>query len=132
MFTTKTITLPEDPDAARAEFDHWVHHEGVVLLVVLGSGSEVERIVEDADSLANHMNDMAHVLWARHPDDLAAAFRALKAAPKLKSQIPGSQAFALSLTDRVVDVIRRDEDPPDLTRLFEAFNKALGDAGIGG
>jgi hypothetical protein len=130
MFTTRTTILSLDPDEARAEFNHWVHHEPVVILVLLGTGPQVEATVGDADKLANKLSNLAHVLWARDPDALTRQFAALDASPALRKQMPG-QGFALSLTDRVVDVIRKSEDPPDMTRLLELFNNALDDAGLG-
>lgn len=131
MHTTKTTILPEDPAAARAEFDHWVHHEPVVLLVLLGSGAAVEATVADADKMANMMSDLAHVLWVRNPAPLKAQFSSLAGKPTLLKQLSSCQGFALSLTDRVVDVIGAKEAAPDLVRLLEAFTNALDDAGVG-
>ena len=130
MHTTKTTILPADPAAARQEFNHWVHHEPVVLLVLLGSGAEVEATVADADRMANKLSDLAHVVWARDSAPLAKQFSALGGKPQLLKQLPGCQGFALSLTDKVVDVIRANEPAPDLTRLLEAFTNALDDAGV--
>ena len=131
MHTTRTTILSDDEESAKREFDHWVHHEAVVLLVILGTGLAVESIVEDADKMAEKLSKLAHVLWARNPAFLKDKVTELEAKPSvLKKLQPGTpQGFALSLTDKVVDVLTREESPPDLTRLFELFNNALDDAG---
>ena len=131
MYTTKTTVLADDPARAREEFEHWVCHETVVLLVLLGSGMEVETTVADADKMANTLDGLAHVLWARDPEVLTAQFAALKGTPAQLKQLKGSRGFGLSLTDKVVDVIRGNEPVPDLTRLLEVFTMAVKEAGLG-
>jgi len=125
MFTTRTTVLSSDPTIARSEFDHWVHHETVVTLVLLGTGAGIESIVSDADKMANKLDNLAHVLWARDPDALAGELESLEGDAQLLKQLRGCQGFGLSLTDKVVDVICSDEPPPDLVRLLQVFTKAL-------
>ena len=130
MHTTRTTTLSDDLATAQAEFDRWVHHEAVVLLVLLGTGLTVEATVADADKMAEKLSKLAHVLWARNRAHLEAQLAKLQGKQTLLKQLPGCQGFALSLADKVVDVLRKDEGQPDLVRLFELFNNALDEAGV--
>ncbi|HEU4524656.1 MAG TPA: hypothetical protein VFR62_06515 [Gemmatimonadales bacterium] len=131
MHTTRTTILSDDPQTAQEEFDHWVHHEAVVLLVIFGTGLSVEQTVEDADGLANNLSDLAHVLWARERSAIQDQVSALQASQTLRKQLRDCQGLSLSLSDKVVDVLRSSEPAPDLTRLFELFNNALDDLGLG-
>jgi len=130
MHTTRTTILSDDPEAAQREFDRWVHHEAVVLLVIFGTGLSVEQTIQDADGIAENLSKLAHVLWARDRSLIEDQVRALEASPSLRKQLPTAQGFALSLTDKVVDVLRGSESPPDLVRIFELFNNALDDLGV--
>lgn len=130
MHTTRTTTLSDDPATAQAEFEHWVHRESVVLLVLLGTGRTVEATIQDADKMANKLSNLAHVLWARNPSHLEDQLAALQGERSLLNQLPRCQGFSLSLTDKVVDVLRHNEAPPDLTRLLELFTNALDKAGV--
>ena len=130
MHTTRTTTLSDDPETARGEFNRWVHHEAVVLLVLYGTGLTVEQTVEDADGLANNLSDLAHVLWARDRAVIQDQVAELEASQTLRKQLRDCQGFSLSLGDKVVDVLRSSEPTPDLTRLFDLFNNALDDLGL--
>ena len=127
MHTTRTTILSDDRDTAQGEFERWVHHEAVVLVVIFGVGLSVEQTVEDADGLAENLSKLAHVLWARDRSLIEDQVGVLQGKPSLLRHLSGCQGFALSLTDTVVDVLRSNEPTPDLTRLFELFNNALGD-----
>jgi hypothetical protein len=130
MHTTRTTTLSDDRATAQVEFDRWVHHEAVVLVVVLGTGLAVETTVADADKMADKLSRLAHVLWARDRSHIQDQIDQLQGRPALLKNLPGCQAFSLSLTDKVVDVLRKDEPAPDPVRLFKLFNDALADVGV--
>ncbi len=128
MKTTCTAILSIEAPAAAEEFERWVHDEPVILLVVLGDGDDVQRTVERADkiaaSLLNEFPTLPHVLWARNRVAIESVIDSLEGSPALKAKLKDCKAFALNLTDKLVDVIDSDE-PVSLIRLFKAFNKAL-------
>lgn len=128
MLTTNTTILGATKSGAVEEFRHWVHDEPVILLVILGQGPEVETLVERADKVATQLcktfPGLPHVVWARDPAQLRDDLAELEGTAALKAKLPNSRAFALNLTDKVVDVIQSHE-PVDIVRIFQALNKAL-------
>lgn len=128
MLTTSTTILSTTKRQAVEEFRHWVHDEPVILLVILGEGPEVETMVERADKvaaqLAKNFPGLPHVVWARNPAQLREDLAGLDGPATLKAKLATCRAFALNLTDKLVDVIPASE-PTDLVRLFQALNKAL-------
>jgi hypothetical protein len=128
MHTTHTTILSSTKSQAVDEFRHWVHEEPVILLVVLGEGSEVEALVERSDKMAAQLSlefpGLPHVIWAMRREHLQDELSGLEGTASLKAKLPTCQAFALNLTDKLVDVIGANEIA-DLVRIFEAMNKAL-------
>jgi len=128
MLTTNTTILSATKSQAVEEFHHWVHDEPVILLVILGEGPEVETLVERADKVAAQLSKsfpgLPHVVWARDPAQLREDLAELEGSATLKAKLATGRAFALNLTDKLVDVIQANE-PADLVRIFQALNKAL-------
>jgi len=128
MLTTNTTILGVTRSQAVEEFRHWVHDEPVILLVILGQGPEVETLVERADKVATQLcrnfPGLPHVVWARDPSQLSQELAELEGSAALKAKLGNGRAFALNLTDKLVDVIQANE-PADMVRIFQVFNKAL-------
>lgn len=122
MPLTQTTILPtDDPALARRMLEELIHEEPLVLLVVQGADDVAERTVRRADKLASLPR---WVVWARHADDIAPVRETLQGDPDLIAELADAQAFALSLSDTVQDVIRAEEPAPDLVRLLLAFLRA--------
>jgi hypothetical protein len=68
-----TLTLPtDDPNLAAQQLRTAISDLSVVPMLVLGTGAEVEQIVDWADQLCDKTDfgtgNLRHVIWIRQPD----------------------------------------------------------------
>lgn len=125
MQLDRTLVLPvDDPALAHSLFSHAVQEEDILLLVVLGTDPMAEEAVRYADRRARVVvqGRERKVAWVRDPDALMDAFEDLSPGrvDLDKEDLSGVLAFALSLDDAVMDVIRYDEKL-DFVRVERAF-----------
>ena len=121
----KTLILPTDEKAlARRLFQQYVHDEPFTLIVVVGKGDTAETTVRRAAKLAGTETEPRWVVWARKPEQIAEDIAALGDSDKVMQADAVAAdvlAFAVSLRNRVTDVVKADEEP-DFFRLTEAWN----------
>ena len=121
MALLKTTTLSQNPAQAEQEFKQELTKE-LVLMVVLGSGSDAEALAKMADGFARSTR---WIIWAPNPEALQATIADLprKAGVEAPNLSKPDRGFVISFSKEIVDVIRHEELEPDETRVFEAFIK---------
>ncbi len=121
MALLKTTTLSQNPAQAEQEFKQELTKE-LVLLVVLGSGSDAATLAEMADGLAGSTR---WIIWAPNPEALQTAIAGLprKAGVEAPNLSTPDRGFVISFDKEIADVIRRDESEPHKARVFKAFIK---------
>jgi hypothetical protein len=118
----KTTILPDDAKLAERLFSDLVHNQPYYLFVALGGDRDAELVAERADRLAGLPEEPRWVVWARKPESIAKVVAKLVNADRV--DLGSAQAFSLSLSDEVRDVITADEPVPNLTRILLAFATA--------
>ena len=119
----KTTVLPlNDVQESQRLLKKLINDEPFVLFVVLGDGPEREQLVSKAGKFAGTDADLKWVVWARTFNDVRPVLESLKGDGKLKNQLltEAPQAFVLSFSDELKDVIGRNENV-DNVRVVQAY-----------
>ncbi|MEE4197788.1 MAG: hypothetical protein V2I54_09095 [Bacteroidales bacterium] len=122
-----TILPCQDPGVSQKILKALIYEEAYILLVVLGTGSEAQQILELGTKAAGNAKDPGMVVWITDPQVVSGVLSKLNDPDDLLNDLSSVSAFALSISDRVVDVIHRNESPIDILRVWELFMKGLKD-----
>ncbi len=126
MNDKKLTILPcQNPEKAKKFFNKLLFEEAYLLFVVLGTGPNVEKILELSTKVAGSSSDPGRVVWIKEPGVVFDILNKLDDPGNLLSDLKPVLAFALSIRDKVVDAIKVEETPVDYVRVFESFMKAL-------
>ena len=128
MQLDRTVIFPTDNLLlARLLYQSLVHEEAVLVLFVLGEDELALKTVSLADKLARIeiLEFNRKVAWCRDRNIFTEEFSKLTAG---KADLTGEDldqvvAFSLSLSDAVMDIVRRDEII-DFVRIDDAFFRA--------
>jgi len=120
-----TILPCHDPEEAKSIFETLIYEEAYLLLVVLGKDSSAKRILELGTKAAGNKQDPSMVVWISEPEVVADTLSNLQDPKRFLNNLSSIRAFALSITDKVVDVIKVQEKPLNILRVWKSFMLAL-------
>lgn len=122
----KLITLPcQYPEEAKNSFKKLIFEEAYLLFIVLGTGETVNKILDLATKAAGSNQDPGMVIWITDYNVVSDIIESLEDPLKMLNDIDNTYAFALSIMDKVVDVIKKDESRLDILRIWKSFQLAL-------
>lgn len=122
---TKVVILSEDnPDEARLELRKWLTKDKI-LFIVLGETKLAKETVQRADTLTGGNLDEPHwVIHAAKREDVIEVLDTLDDPYSFVTDWNHPLAIAVSITDTIRDMIRRDGSQPSFSRIDDAFRKA--------
>ena len=122
---SKLITMPADPAAAKALLKKWIAFNDKILLIVLGDTKIAIETARRADILTGGIEEEPR--WAIHApnrEHIMEILITLKDPKGLVQDWNDTLFVALSLTDVIRDMVRRDGDQPNFSRIDKAYMKA--------
>lgn len=122
---TKVITLPEeDPNEARMELHKWLKKDKI-LFIVLGETEIAKETVQRADTITGgNVTEPQWVIHAVKREDVVEVLDAIDDPSDFVTDWNEPLAIAVSITDTIRDMIRRDGKIPTFSRIDDAFRKA--------
>ncbi len=125
MHLWKTTILPTDSKTLSNQIlGHLIHDEPFVLIVVIGSDAEAQKLAERASARAGDKDDPWWVVWARRPNHIEEEVRSLTGSNQLPSDLSTVRGFTISFADEIIEVFPRTDPIPHNLKIIGAFIKA--------
>lgn len=126
---SKLITLPaNDPDQARKTLRKWLAFDDKVLIIVLGDTNIAFETADSADRLTGGFEDEPRwVIHGPNRDDIVDVLDELEDPDEITPDWNTVLFIAVSITDKIRDVVIRDGNQPNFSRIEDAFIAAESD-----
>ena len=126
---SKLITLPIDDAAqSRKTLQQWLDFDDKVLIIVLGDTNIAFETADRADRLTGGFEDEPRwVIHGLNRDDILDILDEIEDPDEMISDWNTVLFIAVSITDVIRDVVFRDGDQPNFSRIDDAFIAAEAD-----
>lgn len=125
----KIVFLPTgNKDRANEILKDLVFHYPALLFIVFGDDSDADEILSIASDLAEKPGyNNFHIVSIDKPSVIKGVLNDLNDTDNQLGTLSKVRAFSLSITDKIMDVIKTDEDNVGLLRIWKSFKAAYND-----
>ena len=126
---SKLITLPvDDANQAKKTLRKWLAFDDKVLIIVLGDTNIAFETADRADRLTGGFEDEPRwVIHGPNRDDIVDILDELEDPDEITPDWSTVLFIAVSITDKIRDVVIRDGNQPNFSRIDDAFMMAEAD-----